>query len=606
MVNAELRLFCHDRLGVEGNTGSGGTQHAQIVGTIAHRDEIFRRKLLFFGHALKGVDLCLFSQNGFNHPACQLAVLNFQPVCVVLVKPERRCNMARKQAETAGNQDAVAVGGFHRGEQNRAAGGKGDALLNDFTGNGVRQSGQQGNPFAQCRFELDFTVHGPCRNGGDLVLQPHLGSQFIDAFLINHGRIHVGNQCLLAPCSPVLQGNVDGKRADDRADRRQDRGCIGLCVRQKIGHVVFMEPFAPAIAEHAAYCAHPFGVEQCLARRAQKGYDGIFDHKRAGYLRSGWRNRKGLAYRRCNVKRPVLIAGPTASGKSALAMQLARAGGAVINADSMQVYGVLEVVTARPGEAETEGVPHHLFGHVDPREAYSVARWLDDVKSVLDGLCQNTMRPVFAGGTGLYFKALLEGLSLIPPVDPEIRQSLREAAKSDVSALYRELEMMDPESWRKIKPGDGQRIVRALEVVRSTGKPLSWWQIRDKGEGVLAGQNAIRIVLEPDRARLREKIAERFKTMMERGAIEETRALLALDAAPELPAMRAIGVREIRAFIDGEISRDKAVELAITATAQYAKRQSTWFRNQFGADWHRFTDAEAAHAWISDQLQRAE
>ena len=301
------------------------------------------------------------------------------------------------------------------------------------------------------------------------------------------------------------------------------------------------------------------------------------------------------------LKRPILIAGPTASGKSALALRLARAGGAVINADSMQVYDVLQVLTARPGKDEAATVPHHLYGHIHPGEAYSVARWLGDVEQVLGDLGHLGVRPVFAGGTGLYFKALLEGLSQVPPIDPDIRQSLREAAEADLAALYGELEKADPESWRKIKPGDSQRIVRALEVVQSSGKPLSWWQARDGGKGLLAAEDCIKVILEPDRAQLRARIAKRFAAMMEEGAIEETEALLALDLPGDRPAMRAIGVREIAAFLAGDLSLEAAIDKAVTATAQYAKRQSTWFRNQFGADWLRFGDADAAFTEISRQ-----
>ena len=303
------------------------------------------------------------------------------------------------------------------------------------------------------------------------------------------------------------------------------------------------------------------------------------------------------------LKRPILIAGPTASGKSALAIRLAKAcGGAVINADSMQVYDVLQVLSARPGAEEADAVPHHLFGHVDPREAYSVARWLEDVRPLLEDFGRRGVRPVFAGGTGLYFKALLEGLSQVPPVDPEIRQLLRGAAETDLAGLYGALEQADPESWRRIRPGDSQRIVRALEVVQSSGKPLSWWQAQDGGTGLFSGADCIRLVLEPGRAELRARIAARFAAMMEEGAIDETRALLALDIPRDRPAMRAIGVREIAAFLDGHLSREAAIGKAVTATAQYAKRQSTWFRNQFGDDWFRAGDGDAAYAEISRQL----
>ena len=282
----------------------------------------------------------------------------------------------------------------------------------------------------------------------------------------------------------------------------------------------------------------------------------------------------------------VLIAGPTASGKSALALEFAeRLGGAVINADSMQVYDTLQVLTARPDDGETGGVPHHLYGHVPASEAYSTGRWSRDVAGLLPDLVSGGQTPIFVGGTGLYFKALLGGLSDMPVIPDAVRSEWRSRlAELGPSALHKELRKRDPEAAGTLNPGDSQRIVRALEVVEATGQSILTFQAK-KGEAMVDPQSARKILLLPDRSVLRERIRGRFERMMREGAVDEVRALLALKLESDLPAMKAIGVREITAHLNGTLSRDEAIERASIATRQYAKRQSTWFRNQLSADW---------------------
>ena len=282
-----------------------------------------------------------------------------------------------------------------------------------------------------------------------------------------------------------------------------------------------------------------------------------------------------------------LIAGPTASGKTALALALAaKSGAAIVNADSMQVYQVLDRLTARPSPAETALAPHHLFGHVPPAEVYSTGRWLREVEALLTGPLRE--RPVIlVGGTGLYFRALEGGLSEMPPVPNPIRDHWRGRMISDgPEVLHAELVQRDPEAARHIRPTDGQRIVRAIEVYEATGTPLSQHQ-RKRGRVFVDPETTRRIVLTPERDWLRDRIARRFHAMIESGAVDEVRRLRALALDPSVPAMKAIGVRQIGAMIDGEATLDEAVRRSIDATRQYAKRQATWFRNQFGADWQR-------------------
>ena len=287
----------------------------------------------------------------------------------------------------------------------------------------------------------------------------------------------------------------------------------------------------------------------------------------------------------------VLIAGPTASGKSALALELAdrlmRAGRepVIVNADSMQVYSGLRMLTARPDDADVARCEHRLYGHIAPSEAYSTGRWLAEAEHLLAELRQGERYPIFAGGTGLYFKALTEGFAPIPGVPDEIRQGWRDRlGESGAEALHGELGARDPEAAAAIKPADAQRIVRALEVLEATGRSIRVWQSGQNGEPVLPAARAVRFAVQPDRALLYERVEKRFDTMVEAGALEEVKALMELGLDADLPAMKAIGVRELGQFLGDRIALSEAIEQAKTRTRQYAKRQMTWMRNQMG-DW---------------------
>jgi tRNA dimethylallyltransferase len=288
------------------------------------------------------------------------------------------------------------------------------------------------------------------------------------------------------------------------------------------------------------------------------------------------------------IGKAILIAGPTASGKSALALDMARRlDGVIVNADSMQVYSVLRLLTARPGEAETRIAPHHLYGHVAPNENYSTGRWLRDVRRLAETGTFGDRIPIFVGGTGLYFRALLGGLSPMPAVPTEIserwRRTLAEQGPRELHGLLRK---RDPEAALKLEPADGQRIVRALEVLEASGRSILAWR-SEAPEALVDPAGAEMILLEPDRKLLVERIERRFDRMIEEGAGREVEALLALDLDPSLPAMKAIGVREIAAALGGRIGMEEAIERAKAATRQYAKRQATWFRHQMGPEWRR-------------------
>ncbi|MGO6814202.1 tRNA (adenosine(37)-N6)-dimethylallyltransferase MiaA [Rhizobium leguminosarum] len=286
----------------------------------------------------------------------------------------------------------------------------------------------------------------------------------------------------------------------------------------------------------------------------------------------------------------ILITGPTASGKSALAVELAkRHDGAVINADSMQVYDTLRVLTARPSEEEMQGVPHHLYGHVPAGAAYSTGAWLRDVAALLPALRAAGRLPVFVGGTGLYFKALTGGLSDMPAIPEALREALRtRLLEEGPDGLYAALAAADPAMAASLNRQDGQRIVRALEVLKATGRSIADFQGRS-GPVIIDADEARKIVVLPDRAVLHQRINGRFEKMLQQGAEDEVRALLALNLPAEAPVMKAIGVSQITAMVRGEMTRDEVLEKGAAATRQYAKRQMTWFRNQMDDSWERLT-----------------
>lgn len=282
------------------------------------------------------------------------------------------------------------------------------------------------------------------------------------------------------------------------------------------------------------------------------------------------------------MKPAILIHGPTASGKTLLSVALAkRLNGEVVNADSMQVYQDLQVISARPTEAEMAEVPHHLFGHVSASERFSTGRWLDAATPIIDDIQRRGKVPIVIGGTGLYHMALVEGLSQIPPVPEDIRADVAAIAKQGgADALRTRLEAVDPETAARFGAGDRQRLARALEVWLATGKSITAFQ-GAKARPALGEGEWLGVALTPPRARLYARIDKRFEGMLMEGAMEEAKALMALEIDPELPAMKAHGIPWLMAYLRGEVTSQTAAEHAKRDTRRYAKRQFTWIGRQF-------------------------
>ncbi len=281
-----------------------------------------------------------------------------------------------------------------------------------------------------------------------------------------------------------------------------------------------------------------------------------------------------------------LIAGPTAGGKSALALALAeRQNGVVINADSAQVYRDLRILSARPSEAEEARAPHRLYGYRDGADPCSAADWARDAKAAIRAAHRERRLPILVGGTGLYVRTLIEGIAPVPDIDPDIRRAVRALAVVDAFAA---LEREDPPAAKRLRPSDTTRVARALEVARSTGRPLLAWQ-QEKAGGIGQEVHLLPLILLPPRDWLYERCNRRFEGMFGPAAFAEVEALLARRLNPALPVMRAIGVPEVAAFLRQELGREDAIVAGQTATRQYAKRQYTWFSRQPPADWPRFT-----------------
>lgn len=291
--------------------------------------------------------------------------------------------------------------------------------------------------------------------------------------------------------------------------------------------------------------------------------------------------------------------GPTASGKSALALALAdRIGGEIVNADSMQVYRDFRVLTARPSREEEARAPHHLFGHLDADEIYSVGRWLAEALAAIAAIRARGAVPILAGGTGLYFKALTQGLADIPAADPAIRAKLRvRYASEGAPALHGELARRDSVTAARLEPNDFPRILRALEVLETTGENISALQAQTNP--ALARDEWAGIALAPPREALYAAIDARFDVMLEQGALEEARAVARRELDPALPAMKAHGAPALTAHLRGELSLAEAAAIAKRDTRRYAKRQFTWMAGQMG-DWTRVEEV-----WLEARVAAA-
>ncbi|MBA5724027.1 tRNA (adenosine(37)-N6)-dimethylallyltransferase MiaA [Candidatus Liberibacter sp.] len=293
----------------------------------------------------------------------------------------------------------------------------------------------------------------------------------------------------------------------------------------------------------------------------------------------------------------ILITGPTASGKSLFALKLAsELNGEVINADSMQVYDTLCVLTSRPSVEQIQCVPHSLYGHVSAHHAYSTGQWLHCAIKKIKEVQKRDRLPIVVGGTGLYFRALTGNFSVMPPIPNTVRKAIRKRLeKYGPHILHEELFKLDSISANRINRSDGQRIARALEIFMVSGQSITeLWKSAEKltSAPAISSLSTHKIIILPERSCLQKKIRQRFQHMLDKGAVDEVKDLMAMKLSPDLPIMKAIGVRDIMSMLRGEIKYEEALQRGITATNRYAKRQITWFCHQFNEDWERVSSVD--------------
>ncbi len=584
MVHARLGGGGHRRLGVKSDAKAGFLQHGKIIGPVADRQSLVEGEAVGGGQFLERRELGRLAENRLGHAAGEPAVLDLQNIGAVLVEADGLADARREDGEAAGDQNGIGPMGAHGLDQGPPAGGQSDALLDRLVHHAGVEPGKQGDALAQRRFESDLAAHGAFGDFRDHVLQADEIGQFIDAFLADHGGIHVGEQQLLAPVLQRLDKNIDRRGAKAKPQHGRRGAAIG-----GVG-----EGAVIAIAMRGAGCERNIGglagrENDCLPRAGQALRGGGEEIGRQDFSAGRADQCGDMGHQRLNARnvpirknvRAILLAGPTASGKSARAVELAREeNGVVINADSMAVYRDLTILSARPTPEEMGEVRHLLFGHVGAERNFSVGLWLADARAALSEAERVKKLPIFVGGTGMYFKALLHGLSSIPTVPAEVRARVRVLAQGVApEELHANLRARDPETAAKLRPSDPQRILRALEIFEATGAPLASFHGAREGALLDAAQCQC-LFLAPEREKLYARIDARFDRMMARGAPEEVRRLMARGLDPALPALRAVGVPGLMAYLRGEMSLEAAVEKGKRDSRQYAKRQFTFARTQ--------------------------
>ncbi len=592
----------------ERDTEAGAFDHRDVVGAVSDRDGVFWRDAEFTAVRLQDPGLGGGVDDASRELAGQSSVFGGQDVGMVRVHGEAGGDAFGDAGETTRHQHAAGAGPAHRRDQRAGARHQRGALLGDAVEHPERQPGKGADPLSERRLEVELAAHRGLGDGRDLGLPTGEIGDLVDAFGGDHRRIHVGDEQPLAPPGGRLHGEIDRFSRERPLERPARLAGCGSAERQVHGPRAEKDRRVETRAERIQ---GPFGDREQGGDAAgeirldDQGRDRI--KWRAGWTvehgdrssslpsgsvrrmpgHAGSRRRDGGGEMRCAI----VIAGPTASGKSRLALRLAEEfGGTVVNADSMQVYRDLDILAARPGIDEMRRVPHRLFGVRDAALPASVGWWHAEAAREIRQAWLEGRVPVLVGGTGLYLESLFAGLSDIPRIPESVRRSVRlRLAEEGPRALHEELAHRDPASARRTSAGDRQRIARALEVLEATGRRLSEF-LATRTPGALEQAHregrVLRLVLAPPRTALYRRIEARFDRMMARGALDEVRALLARRLDPDLPAMKAIGVPPLAAHLRGECDLEEAVALAKRDSRRYAKRQMTWVRRRF-ADWCR-------------------
>jgi tRNA dimethylallyltransferase len=564
--------------GAKGDAQASGGQHRQIVGSIADRDGLCQRDGKLGGERNQGLPLGLASDDRRQYLAGDAVVDHLQTIGDDAVETEFARDPIGKNREPASDECGCSAVSPHRRDQDARSRGQADPPRCLFEDRRV-DPGQQANAGLERGDKVDLPVHRSAGNFGNARADAEHHAKFVEHFVFDDRRFEIGDEQPLAPLSRRLDQKIDRSRADGDtcgpADRRRVRG-----IDDEIAGLTRCEP------DRLGLDRERLGDRSGEAGKAVTGSAGNQGDDDAHHHPS-------YAGDRISDKRPavdaglaspaVVIAGPTASGKSALALELAEAfGGTVINADSLQCYRELEILTARPAPADCVRVPHRLYGFLDAAERGSVASWRGLALAEIASATTAGRLPIVVGGTGLYLRALALGLAPFPEVPEAVRQKALALHRALGGAAFRQqLAALDADSARRLPAGDTQRLVRAYEVVRATGIPIGAWRCQPN---VPPAYRFATILLMPPRERLYAACDARFAAMIEKGALAEAARVAALGLASDLPAMKAVGLPELLRYLRGEMSFADMVAEAQRATRRYAKRQLTWFRHQIAAD----------------------
>lgn len=574
MVETPAHRSGDTRLRPECDTQPRGAQHRQVVGPVADGECTHQRDTELGGEGSQGLPLGLAGDDRGQHPSGKAAIDHLKPIGDYMVETELGRDPLGEDRKPAGDERSGCAVAPHRGDEGLRSLGRADLcarLVEDVRLNPSQQR--------DARFErldkIDLAVHGAAGDFGDVGADAEDQRQLVEHLVFNDRRFEIGNQKVLAPGSLALRHDVDRGSSDDGAGgfshRRQARS-----LKNEIAGLLRGEP-------------DRLGRDrQCLGDRRSKA--GKTEIASTGDQSEGDTHRRwSYALKRTGDKRrernpepapPVLIiAGPTASGKSALALAVAAdMGGPVINADSLQCYRDLEILTARPGPDAMARAPHRLYGFLDAAERGSAGSWREAALVEIAAATAAGSLPIVVGGTGLYIRALTDGLAPFPEIPEEIRQEAAALHHMLGGAAFRDhLATLDPVAARRLDAGDTQRLVRAYAVLRATGVPIGAWRERAHPA---APYRFATILLMPPREDLYVACDARFAAMIGRGGLVEAATLAGRGLDPDLPAMKAVGLPELMRHLRGETSLTEAVAAAQRATRHYAKRQMTWFRHQ--------------------------
>jgi tRNA dimethylallyltransferase len=575
MIDPPSRSGGDQRLSMVGYTDTGDSQHRQIVGTVADRHRVLQRNTVFRGQSEQRLPLGLARHDRALHGPSNGACGQIELVRDHVIETERSGDPFGKDRETARNERRYGAGGAHRRDQLPRSRCEPKPLCRFFQHLLIHPL-KQTHPFLESGGKIDLAVHCSTGDFRDFRPQTKEVCELVEHFILDDRRLHIGDEKSLAPICRCLNEDVDRLIANQYARRLFNRRRVERFENE-------IADFARREPDRLGWDSQTIGdrgSEKSKVRPVWGTGDQGKDHPHVLSFFSNNLDRLEPAGATHKPAPPVLIiAGPTASGKSVLALELAETlNGTIINADSLQSYRDLRILTARPDAAAELRLPHRLYGFLDAGERGSVARWRALALGEIAGATRAERLPILVGGTGLYIRALEKGLAPVPEIPEQIRREAIDLNRTLGGVAFRErLAQLDPAAAGRLYAGDRQRLIRAFEVVRATGVPIGDWQQQTCPHPAYRFGT---ILLAPARERLYAACNARFVQMIEAGALGEAEALAARGLDPDLPAMKAVGVPELLSHIRGKIPLDEAIAAAQRATRRYAKRQTTWFRHQ--------------------------